>query len=79
MDTKDSYCGIRILWSWDYRFWSWFNSHGIESAYYGAEHAPHNCYNCGKYLGYRTVKAANRVYDKVYHLGPLKIWIGVVK
>lgn len=56
--SKDVYCGIEILWSWDYRFWSWFCSHGVQVA---------------------TRVNGDRVFNKIYHIGPLKLLIGVTK
>lgn len=54
---SDKYCGVKLLWSSDYRFWSWFTSHGVYEA---------------------TNSKGERIFAKIYHLGPLKLFIGVV-
>jgi hypothetical protein len=59
---RDYYCGVKLLWSWDYRFWSWFTFHGVYAAYMNGKN-----------------ETPDRLFDKIYHLGPLKIKVGVIR
>lgn len=69
--VDDKYCGITILWSWDYRFWSWFTSHGVQSGYTGGLSVSKTDNTL------QIIRSPSRVFDKIYHLGPLKIRIGI--
>lgn len=70
--AKDRFIGMKLLWSWDWRFWSWFTWHGIQSGYTSGEYRyVHECRH------HEMVKAPDRIFDVVYHLGPLKLMVGV--
>lgn len=73
MSGRKRYVGVRLLWDWNYRFWAWFTWHGIQSAYTSGRYDYD--FKCNHHV---MIQAPDRVYDVVYHLGPLKIKIGVL-
>lgn len=73
-ERNDLWIGFKILWSWNPRFWAWFASHGIQSAYVGGEYVYD--FRCNHQV---MIKAPQRVFDTIYHFGPLKIKFGVLK